>query len=237
MWTPGPAPGLLTEVIGLDVTPGSPQESILRTLATTSGGGYRRATASQLQARVIRFDAQRRCERLVKGRVKEIDGRSITQLSRFSTVGTALQSGNEFEASAMLEQGTPYADLVLSWTSPDVTVEPYEVTVIDTKTNEETIFTSEQLERAVGGTVVRDVEQGISLTGGDTETSVALRVGVQNDDDAGTATAAHHHPWRYRIRAGREPRHSAAAAQSGPLYVQFFAPEANAAVSARGPTP
>jgi hypothetical protein len=227
MSTPGPPP-LRTDVIGLGVTRGSPQEIMLRARAASSRGGYRRATVNQLQARVAEFDALRRCETLVKERVKEIDGRRITQPSRISTLETALQSDNEFEASATIDEGSDYADLVLSWTSPGVTVEPYEVTLTDITPDTEstgltTTFTPANVEQAVGGMDVRT--NAISLTGGDSATSVALRVGLQHDDEAGIATAAYHHRWRFRVSGGIESRHSAVAAQSGPLYIQFFEPE------------
>jgi len=238
MSTPGLLPDLPIDVIGVEVAPGLPPESMLRGVATASGGTYRRATVDQLQARVARFDAERRCADLVHGEVEQIGGRGITEQKRISSFGTALQTDDEIDAEATIEAQRSYADVVLSWTMPEVTVEPYEVIVSDLDNGEVTTFTEEDVERAVGGTQIGNDSTGITLDGGDTQTSVALRLGFQHEDEAaGEAMAARHHRHRVRIGGGTKPRHSAAAAQSGPLYVQFFAPEADPAVSARGPTP
>ena len=220
--TPDPDPVLRTDVIGLGVTPGSPRESMLRGLATASGGRYRRANVDQVQARVAKFDAKRRCEKLVHGQVDQIGGRRTT----------ALQGEEEFAASATITDGTGYADVVLSSSSPAVTVEPYDVTLTNLESGVETTFSQADVNRAVDGAeVADDVGNGISLVGAETDTSVALRVGLQDDDQPELARAAYHHPYRWRIRYGSEPRRGAVASQAGALYTQFFAPRL------RGPTP
>jgi hypothetical protein len=221
VWTPGPAPVVTTDVVGVGVTRGSSQDTMLRTLATASGGRYRRVGAAELQAQVARFDARRRCEDRVKTDVT-VRRHRVNAPYSVSGAGTLVRSGYEIDATAETDEYTLFTDIVVTWTSPDVPIEPYELTVDEEGGPHTARFTAEDVKDAMSGMHVG--EDGISLkaVGGDTFT--VLRVGFAGEDSQlpPRATAAGHKKHRYHWGGGSRARGGAAAASAGPPFVDFF---------------
>jgi hypothetical protein len=217
--TPGPARAVTTDVVGVGVTRGSLQDTRLRTLATASGGRYRRVGAAELQAQVARFDARRRCEDRVKN--VKVRRHRVNTPYRVSGSGTPVRSGYEIDATAETDRKTLFTDIVVTWTSPDVPIEPYELTVDEEGGPHTARFTAEDVKDAMSGMHVG--EDGISLkaVGGDTFT--VLRVGFAGEDSLlPQATAAGHRRHRYHWGGGSRASGRASVARAGPPFVDFF---------------
>jgi hypothetical protein len=223
-WTAGPAPRFVTDVIGVRVRPGSPAERSLEALASSSGGDYARATPNDVQAQVALFDARRRCERPI--RKARIRAHRASDPNRVSTLATDLESGYELDASATTSKYTDYVDLVVTWTSPEETVKPYELTVSTLRPGKDlqTKFTAAEVHAAAGGQPITN--NGISLTGGAGDTFIALRVDFRDEDRALSrlpqARIAYHNKHHYHFGGGNRPSHAYAAADSVRVYTQFF---------------
>jgi len=219
--TSGPADGVPTDVIGVGVQPGSAQESSLRGLAAASGGRYRGVVANELQAQVARFDALRRCETQVKATIERY---RATTSQQGSGSGTVVPPGFEIEARATIDGERKFADLVQSWSSPDETVEPYDLTVREVGGDDtETRFSGKQVATALSGTPVP--VNGITLIGGGGETFATLRVEFDREH-AGEATTARHRRHVINYGGGRVARGAADAAKPFRVYTQFFQPPA-----------
>jgi hypothetical protein len=217
----GPVPGVRTDVIGVGVARGSVQEGVLRGLAAASGGSYRSVVANELQAQVARFDALRRCETQVKTTVERY---RVTSSQQDSPSGIVVPPGFEIEATATIGVERHFADLVQTWSSPDETVEPYDLTVSEVGgAQTEAEFSSDQVEKALSGT--RVVVNGITLIGGAGKTFTALRVGFDREHE-GTATTARHRRHVINYGGGHVSRGAAYAARPFRVYTQFFQPPA-----------
>jgi hypothetical protein len=222
---PGPAPGVRTDVVGVNVESGSSEEIMLSDLAAASRGLYRRVSVDRLQAQVARFDARRRCEELVQDRPPTI-------VNTKPAGAHAAQAGEyEFDESAVIGAGKSYADLVQTWTSVDATVELDEVIVREIRPDapdKVTRFSPEQVGEALGG---KQVEvNGITLIGGQGSTFMTLRVGFQHEHDPLSAQPSKHNEKKVHGHGRGKSRGGAAAARDpgtarpDPLYAQFFQP-------------
>jgi hypothetical protein len=208
----GPPPGFDVDVVGVGVVTGSPQEAELRALAGPNGR-YASVRASEVQAQVALFDAQRRCENALPARIGD---RAIRDPQRVSDLATTVRPGADYHGSAETLGDTALADLVLTWSSPDQDVELYDVSVRE-EDREPTIFKAEDLRRALDGQTV--CVNGIRLTGAHGSTFSTLRVGLGGED----AITARHRPHKIRYRGGHDGR-AARASETVQLYGQFFAP-------------